>query len=138
MLPSFLAVFLLLSPASVCQPELSEGSDTLKAARVSSTAGSIIVPQRISSVELKTVTGVSEAVRRFAGVQLRDYGGVGGLKTVNVRSLGSEHTGVFIDGIQVDNAQNMQVDLGRFGLEGLGSISLFSGQKVSPLQSAKV
>ena len=112
-------------------------TDTLRASVVSSTAGSLLVPQRITSRELKTVTGLSEAVRRFAGVQLRDYGGVGGLRTVNVRSLGSEHTGVFVDGIQVDNAQNMQVDLGRFGLEGLGSVSLFSGQKVSPLQSAK-
>jgi len=114
-----------------------ERQDTLDAAKVSSTYGSLVVPQRISSEELRSVTGLSEAVRRFAGVQLRDYGGVGGLKTVNVRSLGSEHTGVFVDGIQVDNAQNMQVDLGRFSLEGIGSVTLFSGQKVSPLQSAK-
>ena len=137
MFPSFLAAFLLFIQAPECHPEHSEGSDTLKAAMVSSIYGSIIVPQRITSGELKSASGLSEAVRRFAGVQLRDYGGVGGLKTVNVRSLGSEHTGVFIDGIQVDNAQNMQVDLGRFSLEGLGSVSLFSGQKVSPLQSAK-
>lgn len=137
MFPSFLAAFLLFIQAPECHPEHSEGSDTLKAAMVSSISGSIIVPQRITSGELKSTSGLSEAVRRFAGVQLRDYGGVGGLKTVNVRSLGSEHTGVFIDGIQVDNAQNMQVDLGRFSLSGLSSVSLFSGQKVAPLQSAK-
>ena len=146
MLLSAILSLLLLSPVPVvqqdqpapeCHPERSEGSDTLKAARVSSTAGSLIVPQRIESHELQAAAGISEAVRRFAGVQLRDYGGIGGLKTVNVRSLGSEHTGVFIDGIQVDNAQNMQVDLGRFGLEDIRSVSLFSGQKVSPLQSAK-
>ena len=137
MLPSFLAALLLFIQVPECHPEHSEGSDTLKAAMVSSIYGSIIVPQRITSGELKSASGLSEAVRRFAGVQLRDYGGVGGLKTVNVRSLGSEHTGVFIDGIQVDNAQNMQVDLGRFSLQGLSSVSLFSGQKVAPLQSAK-
>ncbi len=137
MFPSFLAAFLLFIQAPECHPEHSEGSDTLKAAMVSSISGSIIVPQRITSGELKSASGLSEAVRRFAGVQLRDYGGVGGLKTVNVRSLGSEHTGVFIDGIQVENAQNMQVDLGRFSLQGLSSVSLFSGQKVAPLQSAK-
>ena len=137
MFPSFLAAFLLFIQAPECHPEHSEGSDTLKAAMVSSISGSIIVPQRITSGELKSASGLSEAVRRFAGVQLRDYGGVGGLKTVNVRSLGSEHTGVFIDGIQVDNAQNMQVDLGRFSLSGLSSVSLFSGQKVAPLQTAK-
>ena len=140
--------FLLLGVVTAAQepvPELVEGpvvqahqpSDTLRASVVSSTAGSLIVPQRVSSEQLKTVTGLSEAVRRFTGVQIRDYGGVGGLKTVNVRSLGSEHTGVFVDGIQIDNAQNMQVDLGRLNLDGLASVSLFSGQKVSPLQSAK-
>ena len=124
---------LLLCVISAAQERL----DTLEAASVSSTRGSVIRPQRISSEELKTVSALPEAVRRFAGVQLRDYGGVGGLKTVNVRSLGSEHTGVFVDGIQVDNAQNMQVDLGRFGTDGLGSVSLFSGHKASTLQSAK-
>ncbi|MBR4755735.1 MAG: Plug domain-containing protein, partial [Bacteroidales bacterium] len=129
-----LSIVLLLLAGT---PEVSTVQDTLKASWITSSAGSLVVPQRISSMELGTVTGVSEAVRRFAGVQLRDYGGVGGLKTVNVRSLGSEHTGVFIDGIQVDNAQNMQVDLGRFGTDEFDGISLFSGQKTSRLQSAK-
>ena len=130
---SVLIFILLTTGAAAAQ----ERSDTLAGASVSSTFGSILVPQRIDSGELKTTAGLSEAIRRFSGVQLRDYGGVGGLKTINVRSLGSEHTGVFIDGIQVDNAQNMQVDLGRFGLDGIRSVSLFSGQKVSVLQSAK-
>lgn len=51
--------------------------------------------------------GVADILRSFTGVQVKDYGGAGGLKTVNVRSLGSEHVGIFLDGIQVDNAQNM-------------------------------
>ena len=80
---------------------------------------------------------VTDAVRRFTGVQLKDYGGTGGLKTVNVRSLGSEHVGVFIDGIQIDNAQNMQVDLGRFSAESFGSVALYNGQKSRRLQTAR-
>ena len=131
-------LLLSLMTLAIClDASAQEKPDTLSAARVSSVRGSVVKPQVITSGELRTVSALPEAVRRFAGVQLRDYGGVGGLRTVNVRSLGSEHTGVFVDGIQVDNAQNMQVDLGRFGLDGLGSVSLFSGQKASPLQSAK-
>ncbi len=80
---------------------------------------------------------VAEVLQRFTGVQVKDYGGVGGLKTVNVRSLGSEHVGVFLDGIQIDNAQNMQVDLGRFSVDGLETVSLYSGQKSLRLQTAK-
>ena len=80
---------------------------------------------------------VADVLRRFTGVQVKDYGGVGGLKTVNVRSLGSEHVGIFLDGIQVDNAQNMQVDLGHFSTDGIGRVSLYNGQKSRRLQTAK-
>ena len=80
---------------------------------------------------------VADVLRRFTGVQVKDYGGVGGLKTVNVRSLGSEHVGVFLDGIQIDNAQNMQVDLGRFATDGIGTVSLYNNQKTKRLQTAK-
>ena len=80
---------------------------------------------------------VADVLRRFTGVQVKDYGGVGGLKTVNVRSLGSEHVGIFLDGIQVDNAQNMQVDLSRFSTDGIGRVSLYNGQKTRRLQTAK-
>ncbi len=53
---------------------------------------------------------VADAIRYFSGVQLKDYGGVGGLKTVNIRSMGTNHMAVFYDGIQLGNAQNGQVD----------------------------
>ncbi len=80
---------------------------------------------------------MTEVLQRFTGVQVKDYGGVGGLKTVNVRSLGSEHTGIFLDGIQVDNAQNMQVDLSRFSPEQWERIRLYNGNKSLRLQTAK-
>ena len=80
---------------------------------------------------------VADVLRRFTGIQVKDYGGAGGLKTVNVRSLGSEHVGIFMDGIQIDNAQNMQVDLGRFSTDAIGSVSLYNGNKARQLQTAK-
>ncbi|MBP6370434.1 MAG: TonB-dependent receptor plug domain-containing protein [Paludibacteraceae bacterium] len=80
---------------------------------------------------------VADAVRYFSGVQLKDYGGIGGLKTINIRSMGTNHMGVFYNGIQLGNAQNGQVDLGRFSLDNMESISLYNGQKSTVLQSAK-
>lgn len=80
---------------------------------------------------------VAEILSRFTGVQVKDYGGAGGLKTVNVRSLGSEHVGIFLDGIQIENAQNMQVDLGRFSTDMLGLVTLYNGQKTKRLQTAR-
>ncbi len=80
---------------------------------------------------------VADAIRYFSGVQIKDYGGIGGLKTVNIRSMGTNHMGVFYDGIQLGNAQNGQVDLGKFSLDNMEAISLYNGQKSDIFQSAK-
>ncbi|RBQ03220.1 TonB-dependent receptor plug domain-containing protein [Pedobacter miscanthi] len=80
---------------------------------------------------------VADALRYFSGVQLKDYGGIGGLKTVNVRSMGTNQTSVFYDGIQMGNAQNGQVDLGRFSLDNMEEVALYNGQKANIFQPAK-
>lgn len=80
---------------------------------------------------------VADALRYFSGVQIKDYGGIGGLKTINIRSMGSQHVGVFYDGIQIGNAQNGVVDLGRYSLDDLEEISLYNGQKSEIFQPAK-
>lgn len=79
---------------------------------------------------------IADALRYFAGVQLKDYGGVGGIKTINVRSLGSSHLGIFYDGIQLGNAQNGQTDLGQFSMDNVDEISLYNGQKSAIFQPA--
>ena len=79
---------------------------------------------------------IADALRFFAGVQLKDYGGVGGIKTINVRSMGSSHLGIFYDGIQLGNAQNGQVDLGQFSMDNVEEISLYNGQKSAIFQPA--
>ena len=79
----------------------------------------------------------ADAIRLSSGLQIKDYGGVGGLKTVNVRGLGSEHTGVFIDGIQVGNAQNAQVDLSRLSTSDAEGIVLSGGPGPQELRSAR-
>lgn len=102
--------------------------------------GSSIIPvQELKGKELErlSVHSVADAMRYFAGVQIKDYGGIGGLKTVNVRSLGTNHTGVFYDGIQLGNAQNGQIDLGRFSLDNMEALQLYNGEKSDLLQTAK-
>lgn len=102
--------------------------------------GADIIPvQQLKGKELErlSVHSVADAMRYFAGVQIKDYGGIGGLKTVNVRSLGTNHTGVFYDGIQLGNAQNGQIDLGRFSLDNMEALQLYNGEKSDLLQTAK-
>ena len=98
---------------------LLQQPDTLTASAVS--AKRVVSPptDATSGEKLQRSVNLADAIRDFSGIQLRDYGGVGGLKTVNVRSLGSAHTAIFLDGVPIDNAQNMQVDLGRIPTSGL-------------------
>ena len=99
----------------------------------------VIVPQTLKGAELQRLNALSvaDALRYFSGVQLKDYGGVGGIKTINIRSMGSQHTAVYYNGVQLGNAQNGQVDLGRFSLDNLEEIQLFNGQKSDIFQSAR-
>jgi outer membrane cobalamin receptor len=96
-------------------------------------------PVQVVTIEKMERSGallLSDAVKQMAGVTLKDYGGVGGLKTVNVRSMGSHHVGVFYDGVEVGNAQNGVVDLGQFSLDNVEEVSLYNGQKSAIFQPA--
>lgn len=97
-----------------------------------------IAPQRLEGTELERLAthSVADALRYFAGMQVKDYGGIGGLKTVNVRSMGSQHVGIYYNGIQLGNAQNGQIDLGQFSLDNVESITLYHGQKSAIFQTA--
>ena len=99
----------------------------------------IIIPQTLSGVQLKKMNALSvaDAIRYFSGVQIKDYGGVGGIKTVNIRSMGTNHMGVYYNGVQLGNAQNGQVDLGKYSLENIEEIQLYNGQKSDIWQSAR-
>ncbi|MDR0834308.1 MAG: TonB-dependent receptor plug domain-containing protein [Candidatus Symbiothrix sp.] len=80
---------------------------------------------------------VSDAVKHFSGVQVKDYGGVGGLKTVSIRSLGANHTGVIYDGVPVSDMQTGQIDLGRFSLNFVDMLSLTIGESDLIFQTAQ-
>lgn len=97
-----------------------------------------IPSQTLGGEELKKMNSLSvaDALRYFSGLQLKDYGGVGGIKTVNIRSMGTNHLGIFYDGIELGNAQNGQIDLGQFSLDNVEEISLYNGQRSAIFQPA--
>lgn len=51
--------------------------------------------------------------------------------------MGTQHVGVFLDGLSVGNAQNGTVDLGKFSLDNIEEIQLFNGQNSTLLQPAR-
>ena len=98
----------------------------------------VIPSQTLGGEQLEKLSAhsVADALRYFSGLQLKDYGGVGGIKTVNIRSMGTNHLGISYDGIELGNAQNGQVDLAQFSLDNVEEITLFNGQKSALLQPA--
>ena len=83
---------------------------------------------RAGQIEELGMYDLSDALKRMSGVDVHDYGGMGGLKTVSVRGLGAKHTSVSYDGVVVSDAQSGMVDLGRFPLENVGLVSLAIGE----------
>lgn len=81
--------------------------------------------------------GLSEAIKHFSGVSVKDYGGIGGLKTVSVRSMGAQHTGVIYDGVSVGDCQSGQIDISRYSLENVSEISMTIGQTDNIYRPAK-
>jgi len=67
---------------------------------------------------------IADAARYFSGVFIKDYGGVGGLKTISVRSLGGLNTGLVYDGINIADAQTGQVDLSKYAATFVQSLEL--------------
>ncbi|MEZ3520896.1 MAG: TonB-dependent receptor [Muribaculaceae bacterium] len=136
-LPALCAMSLCLLPLcnvaaedySVSEPMTLDTIEVVGRRRPSASASA--VPLQTISRERAAVLGldeVSEAVRRFSGVTLQDYGGIGGLKTVSVRGLGAKHTDVTYDGLSLTDAQSGQTDLSRFSLAGVDGITLSVGQ----------
>ncbi|MDR1762261.1 MAG: TonB-dependent receptor [Bacteroidales bacterium] len=139
MFRKFVCIALSLVSISFAQSKLDSPQVLGQVTVVGNRYTEVIPAQHLSGEKLKALSSfsVADAIRYFSGVQIKDYGGVGGLKTVDIRSMGSNHLGVFYDGIEIGNAQNGTVDLGRFSLDFIEEVSLYNGQKSEIFQSAK-
>jgi len=136
----------LISPCFL----FAQGIDTMKVYRIPE----VIVSEHFRDAEIRStaplqilsakqieklnVLQVSDALKHFSGVTVKDYGGIGGLKTISVRSLGANHTAVSYDGITLTDCQTGQIDLGRFSLENVDMLSLNSGQADNIFQPARL
>ena len=129
----------LLSAVAMAQSKLDSVQHVREIVVVSRPAMREVVPsQKLNGEILEKLNthSVADALRYFSGIQLKDYGGVGGIKTVNIRSMGTHHLGISYDGVQLGNAQNGQIDLGQFSLDNVEEITLYNGQKSAIFQPA--
>lgn len=88
-----------------------------------------ILPTRLpvlglEQIQLLAPTDAGELLGKFSGSAVRSYGGLGGLKTISVRGLGSQHASIVLDNFAVSNAQTGQANLGQIQMEGIESASM--------------
>lgn len=117
-----------------CQP-----SDTLSSVIVYSKKDSITkmvvinasVPYyRLNNFVLENlgVQDIGQALKHIPSANIKDYGGIGGLKTINYRSLGSTHTGIEQDHIISADQQTGTLNLGQYKTFGIETLEMSTGQ----------
>ncbi len=72
---------------------------------------------------------LADILKTIPGISLKNYGGLGGLKTISSRGISGSHSGILIDGFMLQNAQTGQIDLSTIQLDNIQNIS-FSVPKI--------
>ena len=109
--------------------------DSLHAVTVTADRGVIV--SRADTLSVYNSFKISDVLLQSPGLHLGDNGGLGGLKTVSLRGMGSAHTAIYVDGVRVGNLQSGQNDLGMLGLESYGSAVVDYAQNSVSFTTAK-
>lgn len=125
-------------PSDSVAVKLRDISVTARQTPVKITTAAPVQTLNVETISRLGIQNMADAVRRFAGTTVRDYGGIGGLKTVSVRNMGASHTAVSYDGAPVSNCQGGQIDIGRFSLDNVSTVSLAIGNADDMLAPASL
>lgn len=120
-------MFIVLAPAFCWgqQDSVLQVDEMYVSFRQADTSASGLVNQLDTrQIQALQADDVGELIRKFSGVNLRAYGGLGGLKTISVRSLGAQHTVVNLDGFTLLSTQTGQVNLAQLQAVNLESVAL--------------
>ena len=84
--------------------------------------------QRIEITEIDKlhITNLTEKIKFLPNIFIKDYGGIGGIKTVSMRGAASSQTVIMIDGIPISSTQNSIVDFSSLPLTYFESIDVIN------------
>jgi len=78
-------------------------------------------------IDILQADDLGDLLQKIPGVNVKSYGGLGGLKNISIRGLGSQHTQFVIDGFTLQNSQTGQVNLGQIQLDNVESVLVQRG-----------
>lgn len=93
---------------------------------------------RLSAKELNAINAnsVGDAAKFLSGTLVKDYGGLGGVKTISIRGLSANHTSITYDGVNIFDNQSGQIDLSKFSVSSVSNIFMANGQFSPTLPTA--
>ena len=77
-------------------------------------------------IQNKLASDLGQILSLLPGLQVKNYGDVGGLKTVSFRSLGAGHTALVQDYSSVSTTQSGQADLSSFPVDFIEQLELIA------------
>jgi len=81
-----------------------------------------------SQIDALSPDDLGELLKKIPGANVKSFGGLGGLKTVSIRGLGSQHTNFVMDGFSLMNTQTGAVNLSQIQLDNVESIIVQRGE----------
>ena len=88
--------------------------------------GSVYIIDK-AKIEKNAAWQISDILKQSPGVYIKDYGGLGGLKTISLRGTSSQQTAILLDGIPMNSAQNASIDLSTLPVSIFNNIEVFKG-----------
>ena len=81
----------------------------------------------VKKIGLYASEDIGALTQKIAGITLKNYGGIGGMKTIAYRGISGTNTAIILDGFALQNTMVGQLDLSNLQVENVHSLSFTSG-----------
>jgi outer membrane receptor for ferrienterochelin and colicins len=78
-------------------------------------------------IENSSAQNIAEILEQMPSLLIRDYGGVGNMKSISLRGTNAGHVLIMVDGQRINNPQNGEVDLALIPLDHVERIEVIRG-----------
>jgi vitamin B12 transporter len=120
-----IASFLLGTSCSIFGQEVKPIEEVVIVPK-NETENSIVLELTKDKIQNKLANDLGQLLTLFPGLQVKNYGDVGGLKTVSFRSLGAGHTALVQDFTSLSTTQSGQADLSNIPADFVEKIELIT------------
>lgn len=93
------------------------------------------ISQEVSAKKISTYApeDVGALMQKIAGVTLKNYGGIGGMKTIAYRGISGTNTAIVLDGFSIQNTMVGQIDLSNLQVDNVQSLTFTSAPTIDEL-----